>query len=183
MLFQRRDPLRLQDRVRRFVWPQGGWLRSIRYFGKRVLRLGDSPHAIALGFACGVGVSYTPFVGFHFVMSAVLAYFLRGNLIASAIGTAVGNPLTFPAMWWLAYQLGHLMLGTHAGDLVLPGTEGAPPWYDVLPILKPMLLGAVPLGFASGFVAYLIVRAIVRTYQNARRRHILAGRSEPAGEE
>jgi uncharacterized protein (DUF2062 family) len=180
MLFQRREPLRTKDRVRSFVWPPGGFLRSFRYFGKRVLRLGDSPHAIGLGFACGVGVSFTPFVGFHFVMSAVLAYFLRGNLIASAIGTAVGNPLTFPAMWWSAYQVGHLILGTKAGDLVLPGTEGAPPWYDVLPILQPMLVGAVPLGLAAGFVAYLIVKLIVRTYQHARKRHLEASRAARA---
>lgn len=183
MLFQRREPLRAKDRVRHFVWPPGGWWRSLRYFGKRVLRISDSPHAIGLGFACGVGVSFTPFVGFHFVMSAVLAYFIRANLVASAIGTVVGNPLTFPAMWWGAYQLGHLLLGSEAGELVLPGTEGAPPWYDVLPILKPMLVGAVPLGFAAGFVSYLIVKAIVRTYQHARRRHLHTKRAARAGVE
>lgn len=176
MLFQRREPLPLKHRVRHFVWPPGGWRRSLRYFGKRVLRLSDSPHAIALGFAFGVGVSWTPFVGFHFVMSAVLAYFLGGNVVASALGTVVGNPLTFPAMWWLAYELGHLMLGTESGGQVLPGTAGAPPWYDVLPILEPMLLGAVPLGVVSGLASYLIVRALVRTYQHARRRHIRASR-------
>ena len=176
MLFQRRDPLRFQDRVRLFVWPPGGWTRSIRYFGKRVLRLGDSPHAIALGFACGVAVSFTPFVGFHFLMAAFLAYAIRGNLIASAIGTAVGNPLTFPAMWWLAYELGHRILGTQPGELVLTGADGAPAWYDVLPILKPMLIGAVPLGLVFGFAAYLIVKVLVRTYQHARRRHILGRR-------
>ncbi len=176
MLFQRRDPLRFQDRVRLFVWPPGGWMRSIRYFGKRVVRLGDSPHAIGLGFACGVAVSFTPFVGFHFFMAALLAYVIRGNLIASAIGTVVGNPLTFPAMWWLSYELGHRILGTQPGELLVTGAEGALPWYDVLPILKPMLIGAVPLGLVFGFGAYLIVKVLVRTYQHARRRHILGRR-------
>jgi hypothetical protein len=36
----------------------------------------------------------------HFVLSALLAYIARANIIASAIGTVVGNPWTFPFIWW-----------------------------------------------------------------------------------
>jgi uncharacterized protein (DUF2062 family) len=43
-----------------------------------------------------------------------------------------------------------------------------------------MLVGAVPLGLAAGFVAYLIVKLIVRTYQHARKRHLEASRAARA---
>ncbi len=177
MLFRRRHPLRAKERIRHFVWPPGGWLRSFRYLGKRVLRLGDSPHAIAAGFACGVLVSWTPFVGFHFLMSALAALAIRGNLVASAIGTAVGNPLTFPVMWWLAYETGNVLLGVGAGGGAdLPSAHGPLVWEEVLPILRPMLIGAVPLGLLSGFAAYLVVRQLVRMYHEGRRRRFLAKR-------
>ncbi len=177
MLFRRRHPLRKKDRLKYFVWPPGGWLRSFRYLGKRILRLGDSPHAIAAGFACGVLVSWTPFVGFHFLMSAFIAYVIGGNLVASAIGTAVGNPLTFPVMWWLSYETGIRMLGGAPGDAaLLPDVDEPPAWAEMLPILKPMLIGAVPLGLASGLISYLIVRQVVRMYHQARRRRIVVSR-------
>lgn len=180
MLFRRRTPLRLKDRARLLLWPPGGWLRSLRYLGKRVVRLGDSPHAIAAGFACGVLVSWTPFVGLHFLMSAFIAFIIGGSLISSAIGTAVGNPLTFPAMWWLAYEAGHLILGLGPGRAAaLPDVDGPPAWNEILPILEPMLVGAVPLGLASGFLAYLIVRTLVRMYQEARRRRLVVNRTGP----
>lgn len=184
MLFRRRNPLRTKDRLKLFVRPPGGWLRSFRYLGKRILRLGDSPHAIAAGFACGVLVSWTPFVGFHFLMSAFIAFVIGGNLVASAIGTAVGNPLTFPVMWWLAYETGSRMLGlAPGGGAVLPGTDEPPAWSEILPILKPMLIGAVPLGLVSGLIAYLIVRQLVRMYHRARRRRVLANRPGIGGPE
>ena len=50
MLFRRRNrPTRI-ERLRVAVWPRNSWARSTRYFGKRVLRLTATPHAIALGF-------------------------------------------------------------------------------------------------------------------------------------
>ena len=182
MLFRRRHPLRTKDRLKFFVWPPGGWLRSFRYLSKRILRLGDSPHAIAAGFACGVLVSWTPFVGFHCIMSALIAFVIGGNLVASAIGTAVGNPLTFPLMWWLAYETGSRILGVApGGGATLPDVDGPPAWREILPILEPMLVGAVPLGLVSGLLAYLIVRQLVRMYHRARRRRLLANRSAAGG--
>jgi uncharacterized protein (DUF2062 family) len=147
----------------------------LRYFAKRILRLSASPHAIALGFAAGVLVSWTPFVGFHFLMSAFLAFVFGGNLVASAFGTLVGNPVTFPFMWWLAYVLGGRLLGIEPaalkfGEIMRRFHEQA--FEQVLPVLKPMLVGAVPLGIASGALAYFIVRLSVAGYQAARRRRL-----------
>ena len=184
MLFRRREPPTRAERLRVALWPRESWSRSLKYFGKRVLRLSASPHAIAVGFACGVLVSWTPFVGFHFLMSAFIAFFLGGNLVASAIGTIVGNPFTFPLMWWSAFRLGHWMLGMkpHMGKLP-PGHESLvhATWAEILPVLRPMLVGAVPLGIVSGVIAYFIVRAAVTAYQNARRRRLETRRMMGAG--
>ena len=72
-------------------------------FGKKVLirlkRLQGTPYSIATGFACGVAISFTPFIGFHMILAALTAWLIRGNIIASAIGTIVGNPWTFPFIW------------------------------------------------------------------------------------
>ncbi|MGO7771021.1 DUF2062 domain-containing protein, partial [Rhizobium ruizarguesonis] len=57
------------EKMRELLWPRKGFLRPIRYLTIRVLRLSASPHAVAAGVAAVVFVSWTPFIGVHFVMA------------------------------------------------------------------------------------------------------------------
>jgi len=188
MLFARRTRPKLAHRIRAAFWPRAGWRRSARYYGKRIVRLSASPHAVAAGVAAGVIVSWTPFVGFHFLMSAAIAFVLGGNLIASAIGTVIGNPLTFPFMWWSAYAVGRTLLGIppeHERFAEMMRNIGKAPLAEIMPILKPMVVGALSLGALSGAITYLIVSFMVREYRKARRARLAVRRagSSPASED
>jgi uncharacterized protein (DUF2062 family) len=93
MLFRRRKPLTLKEKLREHLWPRKGFSRSFLYFRKRLVRLAASPHSVAAGFAAGIIVSWTPFIGVHFVMAIVIAYLVGGNVLAAALGClAAGNP-------------------------------------------------------------------------------------------
>ena len=76
---------------------------SLFYFLK-LIRVKDSKDKLAVGFACGSMVSFTPFIGFHFLLAVFFAYLLRGNIVASLIGTFIGNPFTFPFIWIFIYK-------------------------------------------------------------------------------
>lgn len=194
MLFRRRTPQKLARRVRVAIWPSNGWRRSVQYFSKRVMRLSGSPHAVALGFATGVFVSWTPFVGFHIVMGVALAFLFGGNLVAAALGTVVGNPLTFPVMWWSTFTLGNRMLAHDPAEFSFARVADAfahQPLSGILPLITPMTVGSLPLGVASAIVSYAIVAMAVSAYQTARRRRLssrrelqnaAAGEREPAEE-
>src|SRR3546814_18711734 len=97
-MFRPRNPLPVHKRVSGFLWPRGGWRRSGIYVSHRLRRLPGTPYRIAAGFACGAAISFTPFIGLHFVLSAALALIVRGNIIESAISTVVGNT------WTLAWK-------------------------------------------------------------------------------
>src|SRR6185295_8868810 len=162
MLFRRRDPLPLHRRMKHFVLPPSGWRRALRYFGKRVLRLSGSPHAVAIGFAIGIFIAWSPFFGFHYLIAAGLTWIFRGNLIAAILSCTLGNPLTLPAMWALAYQVGDLILGVDPA--LVPPPEVAEnlaekSWGAIVEILMPVLLGSIPLGLVTGGISYFIVRA------------------------
>jgi uncharacterized protein len=185
MLFRRRNPLNWIERLRLAVWPANGWNRSMRYLGKRVLRLSASPHAIAAGFAAGVFASFTPFIGFHFLISFIVAFAIGGNLLAAAFGTAVGNPFTFPIIWLSSYKVGNLVLGLEHREI--PGHEIAAtlarqPFEAIFPLMRPILIGGLPLGFVFGAIAYLIVLWAVKAYQDSRRRR-LGARRKKSGDE
>ena len=91
MLFRRRSHISLAERVRVWLWPRRSWRRSGSYHLKRLLRLSGSPYSIAMGCAAGAFASFTPLMGFHIILSGAIAWCLRGNLIAAAIGTIMGT--------------------------------------------------------------------------------------------
>ncbi len=121
-MFRRRVPRTKFQQLREFFWPSMGILRWCRYIKHRVVRLSDTSHKIAAGLACGAAISFTPIVGTHFIQAGILAYILRANLLASLIGTFVGNPWTFPFMWWLAIEFGGVIFNA----LGLPSSTSLP---------------------------------------------------------
>ena len=167
-LFRRREKLSRLARLRRFVWPRMGWGRVLRYWTHKLKRLQGSPYAIACGFACGAAVSFTPFIGFHFILAAVLAWALRGNVIASAIGTAVGNPWTFPFIWAGIMWIGTWILGYERGqELPAELTFGAI-FEQPGTVLLPMLVGALPTGVIVWVLFFFPIRRVVGNYQHHR---------------
>jgi len=175
MLFRRREQPPWSERIRIWLWPRHSWSRSFRYFGKRVLRLSASPHVIAIGFAIGIFASFTPFVGLHVILSFVIAYLLGGNMLAAALGTSIGNPIMFPIIWVSTYNLGELILGRTPQEFdtsVISEGIFTSSFDSLVPILKPMLVGSIPLGLAMAGVIYFIVRAAARSYQSGRRERL-----------
>lgn len=177
MLFKRRKSADFRERLRTFFWPRHSFWRSARYFAKRALRLSATPHAIAAGIAAGVFASFTPFVGFHFVIAAATAWIIGGNLVASAIGTSVGNPLTFPFIWGATLEVGRLILHGRQPTGIDPRDIGHLLWnmeFSSLwePFLKPMAIGSLPLGIAAALVFYFLTKGTAAAFREQRRKRL-----------
>lgn len=183
MLFRRRTQPAFGERLKIFFLPRRGYSRSFRYYGKRVLRLSGSPHTVAAGVAVGVAASCTPFIGFHFLLAFVLAFLVRGNMLAAAIGTAVGNPITFPFIWLVTFRIGSWIQNFwQHGPVRRPPpnfTDGilANGWEAIVPLLKPMVIGAIPLGLTVGLIFYTVVRVTLGAYQRSRRERLAERRA------
>lgn len=182
MLFRRRDPPRLGEKVRVFLWPRRNWSRSTRYVAYRLWRLRATPHAIGLGCAAGVFASFTPFLGTHFILAGCIAWVTRGSLLASALGTFIGNPLTFPFIWVASYQLGNWALGEDAKVSNIDLSDGIfhKSIEQIWPLIKPMTIGGVPLGILAGAVTYYLVKKAAESYRNKRRARRRIARGQPA---
>jgi uncharacterized protein (DUF2062 family) len=171
-MFGRRNPIPVHHRVRSIVWPKAGWRRASRYMAHRVRRLPGTPYRIAAGVASGAAVSFTPFIGLHFVAAALLALLLRGNVVASAIGTAVGNPWTFPFIWTWIYTLGQWLMGADAAS-DFPATLDLGYIFErPLDVLWPMTLGALPTAVVVWIAIFWPIRGAVAEYQHVRHRRI-----------
>lgn len=183
MLFRRRSPLPFLLRLREFVWPRAGWRRTLKYLWHRLARLPGTTGSIAAGFACGAAVSFLPLIGLHFVLAALLAWLLRGNVLASALGTVVGNPWTFPAIWVGTYWLGRFILGYGDDPTAqvidfravfqslwygIEHLDGAHLAEHVWPVWWPMFVGSVPVAVAMWFAFYWPLKRAITSYHHVR---------------
>jgi hypothetical protein len=172
-MFKRRIPLPFHQRAGSFFWPSGGWRRSGAYVAHRLRRLPGTPYRIAAGFASGAAISFTPFIGLHFVLAAALALAVRGNVIAAAIGTVVGNPWTFPFIWLWTYSLGRWFLGHGQTTKVLPAHFSFQHIFEnPFEVLLPMIVGGIPTAVIAWFVFFWPLQRTVEEYQKARKRRI-----------
>ena len=190
MLFRRKIPADWREKLRISLWPRRSWSRSAMYVSKRILRLTGSPHAISAGVAAGVFASFTPFMGFHFLTAFLVAYVIAGNLLAAALGTFFGNPISFPFIWASTYTTGNFILNrsSKSADNVpgesLKSLEFGNFWdhglYSIFhqiagiwhPVIKPMLVGSIPVGVGVSIVAYIFTRWVAVKFKKARQKRI-----------
>tara|TARA_Y100001970_G_scaffold45236_1_gene56746 strand:- start:47900 stop:48469 length:570 start_codon:yes stop_codon:yes gene_type:complete len=168
-LFRRRNKKSFSNKFRDLFWPRIGWRRTGRYYLLRIKHLPGTPYSIAAGFACGAAVSFTPMIGGHFILGAVLAWVMRGNLIASAIGTAVGNPWTFPFIWTGIYWLGTKILGYERGQELPAELTMSVLFDEPVLIFVPMLVGGIPAALLAWFIFFIPMRKLIANYHSHRR--------------
>lgn len=176
MLFRRRTKAGFAEKLKALFWPRKGFLRPFQYFGIRILRLNATPHAIAAGVAAGVFCSWTPFIGLHLVLSFALSYVFAGNMIAAALGSAFGNPLTWPLLFAASWKIGSYMLG---GGSAMSGITDLHHLYATLSVsellhtIPILLLGSIPPALVTGILAYFIIYFAARAFQSRRRERML----------
>ena len=182
-MFRRRTQPSAFNLVQVFLCPKSGYTRAGQYLWHRLHRLPGTPHSIAAGLACGSAMSVTPFVGVHFFMAGALAWLMRGNVLASAFGTVIGNPWTFPVIWLTTYYLGNFILGNgfavtdsafSFSDMFsglirsMIEADGALFIDRVWPVWWPMIVGSIPSALLTWIIVYSVFYKLVDVYQTRR---------------
>jgi|TARA_R110002126_G_scaffold13118_7_gene57206 uncharacterized protein (DUF2062 family) len=179
-MFQRKNPLTFLQSTREALWPSMGWLRTLRYMMCRILRLSDSPYRIAGGMAMGASISFTPIVGTHILQAFLFSFFIRTNYFAAMIGTVVGNPWTFPFMWYVSYQLGVAIFALFGMPVALDLPEGLTLWQSVdmalhqpLDLFLPWMVGGYMLAALTWPVFFVVFFILVQRIKHMQRRRRL----------
>ncbi len=77
---------------------------------QRIVRINDTPQAIALGAAVGIFIGMTPTVGIQMVLMVIVGTVIRANRLAGVAMVYVSNPFTILPIYWLDYWVGSLLL-------------------------------------------------------------------------
>ncbi len=192
-MFKRRERRSIFRFFNEVIFSLKGTKRAIEYVGIRLKRIPDTPHKISLGMSCGIFASFTPLFGLHFLIAGLLSYLLRANVLASLIGTFVGNPITFPVITVFNLKLGEWILGSSEysnddGGKIFEGfldfifliykslfTEGSVDENSVPRVNEflngvfiPYSLGGLIVGIFVAIISYFLLRPLVATYQKQR---------------
>lgn len=192
MVFKRRDKRPIYQIVFDFFWPRGGWTRAFHYVRHRLRRLPGTPEFIARGIWAGVFTTFTPFYGMHFVIAALIARMINGNLLAALLATFFGNPLTYLPIGVISLKTGHFLLGTqfdegaHQSLVGKFAQAGLDFWRNVGALFTdrdadwtalrlfwnevffPYLVGGILPGIVAATLAYYLSVPLIRAYQKRR---------------
>jgi len=117
---------------------------------KQILSLDSHPGHIAVGFAVGVFISFTPFFGIHTPLAIAAAFIFRLNKLTCITGAWVNTPLTVVPLLAASYKLGQVLQGLPPMELRFDRLE----WEVLKPYATSLLLGSSILGFVAAVASY-----------------------------
>lgn len=149
------------------------WLRSLRYYYYRLIRMEGSAEAIARGFAAGVFSGMFPLFGLQTAIGIAIAILVRGNKIMAAAGTWVSNPITDLPIFLLNFKVGQWLLGANHLTLnfaILRNFEALAAIGSELLII--WFTGCLVVGCISAIASYFLSLRLIRRWrlQQLRRR-------------
>ena len=134
------------------------FFRSIKFLKYKIFRIRDLPESIAIGLAWGAAVSFTPLLGFHILICFLGTFLMRGNLLAAAAGTIVGNPWTFPIIYFIGFEIGTLF---YKPDIDFFELKISFFLRNFEQLFIPTLIGSIPLAVIAWFITYKISKFVL----------------------
>ena len=130
-------------------------LRIIKLQKYKITKIKDFPESVAVGMAWGVAVSFTPLLGFHLIICFLGTWLMKGNLIAATVGTIIGNPWTFPFIFYLDYKVGTTIFLKRIDFYEFKIGFFVEHFED---LFYPTLLGSLPIAIIMWFVTFHICK-------------------------
>jgi uncharacterized protein (DUF2062 family) len=138
-----------------------------------LLQLSDSPHRIALSFAIGVWIAFSPLLGIHTGLALAIAHLFRMSRTSMLIGAYVNNPWTIAPMYTAGTILGCYLLGVSTEGLSeMDWSLHGHAFYEAMlrglrPYVWPYVVGNTILGCAAAAAAYFALRTMLQRRQAA----------------
>ena len=145
--------------------------RKIRYGYLRVVRIKAPAESIALGLAAGVFAGAMPFLSLQMIIAIAIAFIIRGNPIAAALGTWWTNPFNWAIVFPLLYMLGKVFVPGEVESMSISDLSNL----GLLELLRQgwkwlliTTLGGCIAGIPLAIFTYFATIRGVRVYHNSR---------------
>jgi len=148
--------------------------RYIRDQLHAVIKLDDPPRKLALAFAIGVFIAFSPTLGLHIISCLVVAWIFRLSKLVVLTGSFINNPWTIVPLYGFCIWFGLKITGGTGdvpriawNELTLTTT------YEVLkPYLWAYIAGTLVLGSIAAVLSYFLFYCAVLRYRQADKKEI-----------
>ncbi len=139
------------------------WNR-FRSLMRHIRSIRGEPPEIAKGYALGIFLATTPFIGLKIFIALFVAGLFRWNKAASAFGVYHINPFTAPPFYAVAFLVGKAVLGVDV-QFTFPDQYTLMSLVHLFigtgQIFLSLLAGGLILGIPLTFIAYVAVKRIL----------------------
>jgi len=136
-----------------------------------------------MGFALGLFVGMTPFMGFQTIIVLPLAALFKANKISAAAAVWISNPLTAPVLYGITYFTGAKLFGLSRIGPPPPHLENISllHLFQKAPhVLNMMIVGGVALGIPLAVAGYFFALKAVKKYRQDIKQRLPIGKKKKA---
>ncbi len=139
-----------------------------KYIQDRIVslfKLNDPPHKLALAFALGVFVAFSPLLGTHIISCIFLAWIFRVSKLVVLTASFVNNPWTIVPLYGFCIWFGIQITGTTVTVPQIAWNELTlrTAYLTLRPYLWPYIAGTLILGTIAAVISYIVFYwAVVR---------------------
>jgi uncharacterized protein len=117
----------------------------------------ENPHKVAMGYALGVFLAASPFIGLKVFIAIAITFIFKWNKAAAIIGVFHINILTAPLFYGFSFLVGKSVLGSDVSfDFSWPITVST--LYEMITtnsiVFLSLLAGGTVIGLPLAFAAY-----------------------------
>jgi len=140
-------------------------MKNIRDRIRGIFHLKDSPNKLALAFAVGVFIAFSPTIGLHTASCFALAWMFRLSTIVVFTAACINNPWTMVPLYGFCLWFGIKITGTMTAMPVIPwqSLTLSSAYHLLRPYLWPFVTGTIVLGAVAAVLSYFFIYwAVVR---------------------
>ena len=188
MPFGRKKKKKLIISIYNFIKIFFAFSRTKKYISLSIKRMKGSPQALSLGLATGIAISFTPFIGLHALLAIFISWVIGGSMAAALIGTLLGNPWTFPFIWYFTFEIGQFinygflsheeefsfknikkeistLLVILKNIIIFANIPELEENFEKLKLIPFMIVGSIPLVFITWILSYFSFLIIFKSYR------------------
>lgn len=138
---------------------------------RSLLNLNDSPERTARAFAIGTLIGFSPLLGLHTIIAAIIAAIWRLNKVALFTGVYISNPWTMAPVIAASWAIGRVFVETppvklpHFTFSALASTDF---WQQIgsqWQQLVPFAIGSCIISIICSLVSYPLMLYVLRAYR------------------
>jgi uncharacterized protein (DUF2062 family) len=139
---------------------------------RSIFQLNDTPHRLALAFAVGIFIAFSPTLGLHVLSSFLVAWAFRLNKLVVLTATFINNPWTIVPMYGFCIWFGSKLMGREIAMPQIAWNELtlSSAYVVIKPYFWPFVAGTLVVGSIAAVMAYGLIYWLVVRYRAAEKK-------------